>query len=183
MDIVLVVSSAGIQSGEALLVGSSSAQAKATIVGAKMERGGVSGPISPSSSKMAPPPSRVAELEARLGRSRGLSSPPASHLPSPPPHSGSATSTPSRSSVPPPRPSSDKGKGPSATEKGPAAPPKPKKGPASPGSDEVLRSFREACSKTDCLQLVSLPAAELSSKGSVMMAEVLPFTFIALSLL
>ena len=75
MDIVLVVSSAGIQSSEALLAGSSFSQAKATIVGAKMERGGVSGPISPSSSKMAPPLSRVAELEARLGRSRGLSSP------------------------------------------------------------------------------------------------------------
>ena len=78
MDIVLVVSSAGIQSGVAPPVGSSSVQTKAGIVVAKNERGGASGSLSPSSSRMAPPPSKVAELEARLGRSRGLSSSPSS---------------------------------------------------------------------------------------------------------
>ena len=83
MDIVLVVSSAGIQARGALPVGSSSMKTKADSVRAKKERGGVSGSISPSSSKMAPPPSRLAELEVRLGRSRGLSGSPAPQLPSP----------------------------------------------------------------------------------------------------
>ena len=159
MDIVLVVSSTGIQSGGALPVGSSSMQTKADSVRGKKERGSVSGSISPSSSKMAPPPSRLAELEARLGRSHGLSSSPTSQLPSPSASrlpslslpSGSATSTPSRSSVPPHRPSSDKGKGTSTAEKVPPAPPKSRKDLSSSGSDEVLRSFREAYFKTDIL--------------------------------
>ena len=57
------------------------------------------------------------------------------------------------------------------SEKAAPVPPKVKKGPSS-GSDNILRAFRESCSQVDSSQLAVLPVNELSSKGSVVAAEV-----------
>ncbi|KAI9192817.1 hypothetical protein LWI28_028065 [Acer negundo] len=84
---------------------------------------GVSGLIPPLDLRMHPPPSKVAELETRFSRNRGLPSSLMLKLSSSVPLAGSSTSTPSRSSVLPPRLALDKRKGTLVVEKVPSVVP------------------------------------------------------------